>query len=75
MNKKLEDVLDRVQHWPEERQQDAARLLEAMELSGTTVYQLTDEERAAVEVGLEQAKRGQFVSDAEMEAFWNRNRT
>jgi predicted transcriptional regulator len=38
------------------------------------VYSLSDEERAAVRVGLEQAKRGEFVPDEEMERFWKRNR-
>ena len=75
MSKTLEEILERVKSWPKERQDDAARVLEALEQSGTDVYQLSDEERAAVEVGLEQARRGEFVSDADMEAFWNRNRT
>ena len=74
MIKNLEDVLERVKSWPKQRQEDAARVLEAMEQSGTTPYQLSNEERAAVEIGLEQAKRGEFVSDADMTAFWNRNR-
>ena len=45
-----------------------------MEHCGTDVYRLSDDEREMVEVGLEQAKRGEFVSDADMAAFWNRNR-
>ena len=36
----------------------------------TGVYRLTDEERASIREGLEQARRGEFVSDAEMDAFW-----
>jgi hypothetical protein len=32
------------------------------------------DERAAVQVSLDQANRGEFVSDAEMEAFWRRSR-
>jgi hypothetical protein len=74
MIKSLEDILERVKSWPKERQDDAARVLEALEQSGTEIYRLTDDERAAVEIGLEQAKRGEFVSDADMEAFWNRKR-
>ncbi len=34
------------------------------------VYQLSDEERAAVRAGIEDARRGDFVSDEEMEAFY-----
>ena len=74
MNKILEQVLERVKSWPEQRQQEAARVLEAMEQSGTTPYQLSEDERAMVEIGLDQAKRGEFVSDTDMAAFWDRNR-
>lgn len=74
MIKTLEDALERVKSWPPQRQADVARLLEAMEHSGSELHCLTDDERAAVEIGLEQAKQGAFVSDAEMEAFWSRNR-
>ena len=49
-------------------------MLEDMEQSGSAVYALTDDERTAVQVGLDQANRGEFVSDSEMEAFWRRNR-
>ena len=45
-----------------------------MERTGLAPHEVTDEERAAIEIGLEQAKRGEFVSDADMDAFWNRNR-
>lgn len=74
MTKALEDILDKVRSWPAERQEEAARLLEKMEQCGASLYRLSDEERALVEVGLEQANRGELVSDADMEAFWNRNR-
>lgn len=50
------------------------RVLETMEQSGADAYRLTGEERALVEAGLAQAERGEFVSDADMEAFWTRNR-
>lgn len=74
MNKRLEYVLERVKGWPEERQRDVAQLLDEVEQAGTDVYRLSDEERRLVEVGLDQAKRGEFVSDADMDAFWNRNK-
>jgi len=74
MSNALDKVLERVKSWPEARQRDVLRVLEVMEQSGTAVHMLTDNERAAVQVGLDQANRGEFVSDAEMEAFWRRNR-
>ncbi len=36
------------------------------------VYVMSDDERAAVEEGLQEARRGEFVSDEEMKAFWTR---
>lgn len=45
-------------------------MLLLMEAQGTEPYVLTDEERAAIQVGLEQARRGEFASDEEMEALW-----
>jgi predicted transcriptional regulator len=74
MSNALDRVVERVKSWPEARQRDVLRVLEVMEQSGTAVHMLTDDERAAVQVGLDQANRGEFVSDAEMEAFWRRNR-
>ena len=47
-------VLDRVRTWPEERQEDAVRVLLEMEAQDTSSYQLTDEQLAEV-----QRRRGQ----------------
>jgi hypothetical protein len=74
MATQLTKLIERVKTWPTWRQQDVARMIEAMEESGTEVYPLSDEERLLVDEGLEQAKRGQFVPDEDMEKFWNRNR-
>jgi hypothetical protein len=46
--KALKEVLDRVKAWPEERQQDAARVLLAMEKQDRSPYRLTDEQAAEV---------------------------
>lgn len=70
---KIESVLERVRSWPEQRQEEAARMLEAMEHSGTEVYHLSPEERASILEGLSDAERGEFVSDEDMERFWNRH--
>ncbi len=72
MTEQLVELIERLKTWPVERQKDAARLLEAMEESGTDVYRLSDDERRAINVGLDQAKRGEFVSDADLKKFRNR---
>ena len=64
----IDAVLDRVRRWPPERQEDAVRVLLQMEAAGTKVHQLSDEERAAIEEGMAQARRGEFASDEEVAA-------
>ena len=49
MNAKLKDILERVETWPKERQEDAARLLMAMEVQDASLYRLTDEQRQPAE--------------------------
>src|SRR5262249_4811004 len=68
--KQLEDVLRRAQAWPQEDQQALVEYARGLEARRTGPYRLSDDERAAVHEGLEQARRGEFVSDTEMEAFW-----
>jgi hypothetical protein len=70
MTNQLLELIERVKTWPAERQQDVARMLEAMEASGTETYRLSDEERRLVDEGL----ASPVVSDADMKKFWNRHR-
>ena len=72
MTKQLSEMIEKVKTWPEWRQEDVALILQEMERQGTEIYHLSDEKRAAVEEGLAQAERGEFVSDEEMEKFWKR---
>lgn len=41
-------ILDRVLTWPEQRQEDAAKVLMLMEATDESVYRLTDEQAAQV---------------------------
>jgi hypothetical protein len=68
----FKELIDRVSSWPAEDVQeldDYARVIEARRAG---FYVMTDDERAAVMRGLKQAQRGEFISDEEVEAFWNR---
>ena len=47
--KALKEVIERVQRWPQKRQDDAARMLLEMEAQDTSGYRLTDEQAAEVE--------------------------
>jgi hypothetical protein len=48
MNTKLKEVIERLPAWPEERQEDAARILLEMEAQNASSCQLTDEQLAEV---------------------------
>jgi hypothetical protein len=69
MTQQLAEMIERVKTWPEKRQDDAARMLQAMEDGGTDVYHLTDAERRAIDEGL----ASEVVPEAEMEKFWHRH--
>ncbi|HZL30117.1 MAG TPA: hypothetical protein VFC54_03535 [Pseudolabrys sp.] len=68
----IKDVLDRVLTWPPERQQDAAEMLLMLEAREGELYHPSDEEWLAIQEGLDQARRGEFASDEEVEALWKR---
>ena len=53
----------------DEKEQKRAREIEAHR---NGVYVVDDDERAAVEEALKQARWGEFVPDDEMDAFWKR---
>ena len=72
--KLLEDVLERVETWPKERREDAAWLLMSMEVQDASPYRLTDEQREQVRAALEEAERGEFASDEEVAAVFDRYR-
>ena len=68
----IEAVFDRVRTWPLERQEDAAEMLLMMEEQGVAPYELSEEERVEVEAALAEADRGEFATDEEVEAVFNR---
>jgi predicted transcriptional regulator len=65
-------VLESVRSWPAEDQEELIELAREIQARRTGVYVMTDDERTAVREGLEQARRGEFVPDEEMDAFWKK---
>jgi len=49
MKKKLREVIRRVEFWPEERQENAAKVLLQMEAQSASPHRLTEEQAAEVE--------------------------
>jgi predicted transcriptional regulator len=70
----LNAILDRVRSWPASKQEDAVRVLLAIEQQDEEPYVLSDEERADAEAGLAEMDAGQFASDEEVAAVFNRFR-
>ena len=66
----IEAVLERVRSWPENRQADLARIVKHMEEQDAVLPPEDDGTRAAIAEGLAQARRGEFVPDEEMAAFF-----
>ncbi len=67
-------LTERVAAWPEEAQAELLRSLLRIETKFSGVHHLSADEAAAVEEGLAQADRAEFVSDDEMAALFERRR-
>jgi predicted transcriptional regulator len=74
MNKRLETLIARVSALPEEAQDELLDHVALIEARQTGIYHLSDDERAAVQRGLEEARQGKFATDEEVEAVFNRYR-
>lgn len=70
----MEKALAAVRRWPASRQDEAAELLLALDRFGPGAYVASDEELAAIDEALAQAQRGEFASEAEIEAAYARFR-
>ncbi|MFT0879434.1 hypothetical protein [Rhodopseudomonas palustris] len=68
-DEQVKEILNRVLTWPRERREDAAQLLLALEAREGEFYQPDDDEWAAIEEGLAQARRGEFASADEIAAL------
>jgi hypothetical protein len=73
MTKLLEQAIASVQNLPEAEQDEAAEVLLSLVSRFREPVRLDDETRAAIREGSEQARRGEFVSDAEMAEFFKRH--
>jgi len=67
-------LLERVESWPEEDQDELAEVAREIEARRSGLYRLSDEERVAVRAGLDAARRGDFVSEEEMEEYYQLHR-
>jgi UDP-N-acetylmuramyl tripeptide synthase len=70
----IDAVLDRVHTWPKARQEDAVRILGAMEAQAATPYVLNEEERADLKAALDEVTNGDLATEAGVDALFARHR-
>ena len=70
----VREILDRVLTWPPQRQQDAVRMLSAMEKQNASVCRLSEEQVREVERRRADfaAGRERYATDEEMAALWKK---
>ena len=73
MDRTLENIIDRLPTWPKDAQEQAVKSLLAIEAERVGRYTLSAAEAEAVAEGREQARRGEFVSDEQVAAFFERH--
>jgi predicted transcriptional regulator len=75
MTRLLEIAIEAARQLEPAEQDELARTIMAMVNGGDAgVYVLSDEERAAVEIGIAQADRGEFATDEEVAALFAKYR-
>ena len=74
MTKRLQDVIERVRQWPDDRQDQAAELLLDLEAQQTSHYRLTPEQVREVQRIQKKVRDGtaEFATDEQMAAFWKK---
>ena len=72
MTRLLAKAVQKAQELPPE-DQDAVAIAMLSMAETTPIVAIDDETRAAIRDGLEQARRGEFVPDEEIDALWKRH--
>jgi len=74
MNAKLKDIIDRVETWPPEAQEELAQIALEIEAQIKEGYSLTSEDLEAIDRGLQDAAEGRFATDEQVEAVFAKYR-
>jgi predicted transcriptional regulator len=68
-------LLDEVQTWPLEDQEELAEYAREIRGRRTGVYKLSEEERAGIERGLADMRAGRFATDEQIAAIFQKARS
>jgi uncharacterized protein (UPF0335 family) len=72
--KVLKDILTRVESWPERALEEAAASLQAIEKELREPYELTEDDKKAINCGVEAVRKGEIATDQEVEAVFAKYR-
>jgi len=72
--KKLKELLDRVERWPPEAQEEAFVSLATIEEDLAGAPELPPEDRAALERSAEDVRKGRFASEEQVREVFTRHR-
>ena len=72
MSPKTKALLELVESWPKEDQDELAEFAREIAARRSGVYVVNDEEEAAIREGLAELDRGEWMSDEAMRSFWKR---
>ena len=71
----IETLLERITDWPKEAQAEVVKAIVDIETKYFGVCKLSAEEQVAILAAKAQAERGEFASDEEVAALFNRYRS
>jgi predicted transcriptional regulator len=72
MSKNLREIVERAETWPAEAQEEAIATLQAIEAEFAEPYELTEDDRKAIDRGLEDVRHGRIASDEEVNRLFAR---
>ena len=75
MSPNVKEILEQVESWPEEDQEELAQVAREIKARRAENYHLSDEERTAVRLGMDAARRGDFAPDDEINEFFRTHRS
>ena len=72
MSPTTKKILEQVDSWPEEDQEELAEYAREIEARRLGLYVVDSEEGAAIREGLAELDRGEWLSEEDMRSFWKR---
>jgi hypothetical protein len=70
----LEDLMERAAVWPEEAQAELVEAMIEIEAKHAGEYRLSDAERQAIRLGLQEMRGGKFATDEQVRTVFDRYR-